>query len=183
VLPEQQRDLPGELSGIVTRGEPGCFDIALDRFQEHTESSTLCTDGASVRLDGHRKTQSVGALRPSMAMECDPDVILDPATAHREITCSLGVSGGPAGVSVELPGTAVRGAPQTLVVGGEEVEAVPVAVELTATGSVQGIWKERIWFHPGSRLPLRIERALDLSGPVSFREDSTLRLVSLVPER
>jgi hypothetical protein len=182
-LPEQHRVLPPELTGLVAPAGDGCFQLSLDRFQEHTESTTLCTDGEGVRLAEHRKTQSVGALSPEMVMRCEPDVLVSPDAQRVELQCHLEVSGGPMGITVDLPATATRGEPEEVRVGDGTVQAVPVLLELVASGSVEGTWSEHLWLEATTHLPVRIERALDLRGPVSFREDSTLVLESLRPQR
>jgi hypothetical protein len=187
-LPEENRLLPTELSGLVAPAGEGCFKISLDRFAEHTESTTLCDTDEGVRLAEHRKTQTIGAISPEMVMTCDPNLIVTgdpsepPAPDPLQLRCTLEVSGGPMGVTVDLQGTATRGEVEQIEVGDEEVDAVPVTLEFAASGSVTGGWTERMWLESTTNLPVRIERELDLSGPVSFQETSTLVLQSMQPE-
>ncbi len=103
-----------------------------------------------------------------------------PDVDSTELACELVLDGGPASITAELQGTATVGAPETRTIGDAEVEVTPLRVVYDVTGDLTGTWTGTQWLTV-EHLPVRIERTLDLSGPATFSERSTLDLTSLSP--
>lgn len=181
-LPAETRPFPATVTAVAVDAGGGCFDWTLNLFAEHTEDTRWCTDPA-LRLTSHTKHQRIGALSPTATMSCDPDVVrpedaTDGTTA--DLSCRLQLSGSPASIAATLTGTATTGATETVVVGGDDVQATPVAVRLTVSGDLTGSWDETTWW-TAEHLPVRIDRSLALSGLANFTETSKLELTSLEP--
>lgn len=183
-LPAQTRPFPPSVTAVSVDAGGGCFDWTVNLFVEHTETTRWCTD-AGLRLETNTKHQTVGALNPTFTMSCDPGtVLLDPPDPSRPSTlqCTIEVAGGPVSVRTEVTGTATTGSPTPVRVGGEDVTATPVEVHIPVQGTINGTWDETTWWGPG-HLPLRIRRSLDLTGPATFKETSSLQLVDMEPAR
>lgn len=176
-LPTQHRTLPDTVTAVAVDLGDGCFDWTVNLFEEHTETTRFCVDdGGALALDHHEKHQQIGALSPTASMTCDPATLVDGA----DLACELDLSGGPASITASLAGTVTAGASTSVTVGEEEVDVVPLTVDYTVSGDLSGSWTETLWLTE-DHLPVRIERALDLSGPATFTEDSDLELVDLTP--
>lgn len=183
-LPSQNRTLPTTVTAVAVDAGNGCFDWTVNLFAEHTEDTRWCTRPV-LELDRHTKHQTVGALTPTFRMACDPGALLSTATGRAAdapvpITCTLDVGGGPVSVNTTIDGTATSMGTESVDVGGTRVDATKIAVHFPVTGTVDGTWDETTWWGP-DHLPVRVERVLDLAGPATFRETSTLQLTSLNP--
>lgn len=179
-LPAETRQLSEVVTAVVVHAGADCFEISINLFVEHTEDTRYCLDGAELVLDQHVKHQQVGALSPTATMTCDPAVLRHPDEPAPELVCSLDLSGGPMAIGAQLSGRAQTGEPGFVAVGGEDVAATPVTLDLVVSGDLSGTWRETTWWSEAG-LPVRIERSLDLSGPATFQEDSVLTLRSLEP--
>lgn len=187
-LPAQDRELPSTVTISVGASSEApedttCFEWTLNLFREHTETTTWCTDDdGTLTLDAHTKHQSFGALSPTATVVCDPNTLADPAQPTIRPECSLTLEGGPASIEADLSGTATTRPVEDLVIGADVVAARPLVVTYEVTGALTGSWDETIWLSE-ELLPLRIERDLDLSGPATLSESSTLELTGLRPTR
>ncbi len=184
-LPAETRPLPETVTAIVVAtdrgGDRDCFTLTVNLFAEHTEDTTYCVDGAGrLTLDRHVKHQQIGPVAPTAEMTCDPSTLFDPDEETTTVGCTLDLTGGPTAVRASLTGTATAAPTEPLTVGADEVEALPLTVSYEVSGDLSGTWTETLWLAP-DHLPVRIERALDLSGPATFTERSTLDLLDLAP--
>lgn len=180
-LPAENRVLGTTITGISEDDGADCFRWTFNMFAEHTESTRYCADGEdALLLDVHTKNQRLGGLSPVVTMTCDPNRLPLHADENAELRCRLEVSGGPVAVTAEISGKATAAEPETLDVGGSDVEAVPVTIDLPVSGDVNGQWTETVWWGPNN-LPVKFERTFDLQGPASFQEQTSLVLTSLVP--
>lgn len=179
-LPTEHRPFPADVTAVVIDRGDGCFELTVNRFEQHTEDTRFCTTGDTVTLAGHTKHQQIGAFSPTATMTCDPATLVSSDRATLDLTCTLDLSGGPATISATLEGTAARGAPEELRVGTASVHATPITVTYDVTGDLSGTWTETLWLGDAN-LPIRMERTLDLSGPATFTERSQLHLESLTP--
>ncbi len=180
-LPAENRSLGTTITGVAEDDGADCFNWTFNMFAEHTETTRYCTDGADALLiDVHTKNQTIGGLSPVVTMTCDPNRLPLVPGGSAELKCQLQVSGGPFAVTAELGGTATAADAETVTVGGEDVEAVPVTIDLPVSGDVNGRWTETTWWGPAN-LPVRFERSFDLQGPASFQEQIELELTGLEP--
>lgn len=179
-LPAENRTLPATVTAVVVDLGNGCFEWTVNLFAEHTEDTRYCVDDGRLVLDGHEKHQRVGPVSPTATMACDPGVLVDPDRATTDLACTLDLAGGPAKVSASFTGTATTAAVEEVTVGTEKVAATPLTISYDITGDVSGRWIEKLWLG-ADHLPLRIERDLDLDGPASFDEESSLELTDLTP--
>jgi hypothetical protein len=178
-LPAQTRPFPATVTAVAVDAGDGCFDWTINLFAEHTEETRWCTH--PLTLDRHVKHQTIGALSPTATMTCDLEQVeAVGSTEPLDLSCTLEMSGGPIAVSATLKGTATTGEAETVDVGGTDVEATPITVRFEVSGGLGGTWEETTWWSE-SHLPVRIERSLDLSGPATFSETSSLRLTDLTP--
>lgn len=184
VLPTEHRTYPELITTTVVAGEkPGCFTVKLSLLAEHTEDSGYCSDAdGALHLVAHRKHQRVGALEPVADMNCTDDLLIDAEGRGAELHCALALDAGPTSMSADVAGTSKVGA-DTVTVDGVDVPATTVDVTYEITGDLSGTWSEKLWLADDTRLPLRIERRLDLSGLAKFSETSDLRLLDLSPTR
>lgn len=180
-LPAENRTLGATITGVAEDDADGCFNWTFNMFAEHTEVTRYCVDGdQALLIDLHTKNQTIGGLSPVVTMTCDPNRLPLVSGESAELKCSLEVSGGPFAVTADLSGTASAGEPESVSVGGVDVEAVPVTIDLPVSGDVNGRWTETTWWGP-SNLPVRFERTFDLLGPASFQEQISLELTSAEP--
>lgn len=181
-LPAETRPLPATVTAVAVPSGDGCFDWTVNLFAEHTEDTRWCT-GDGLRLGSHVKHQKIGPVSPTATMQCDPNLVrpkdADDDTATG-LTCTLGLSGGPASITATLTGTATTGATDVLSVGDERVSTVPVAIHYTVDGDLSGSWDETTWWSE-AHLPVKVERSLQLTGLANFTETSSLVLTSLEP--
>lgn len=179
-LPEENRPLPETVTAVAVDDGDGCFDFTINFFAEHTEENRWCVDQGALRWASHKKHQKIGALSPTANITCDPNVIRTPDAKPQPLECALELTGGPVPVRTSLTGGTTVGEATSVEVGGEAVEAVPVTLDFDVVGTVSGKWVEVIWWGP-ENLPVKVERHFDLSGPVRFKEETTLALRSLTP--
>jgi hypothetical protein len=163
--------------------DDGCFELTLNLVDQHVERTTLCDDAGTVSLERHRKEMEFGALSPTIDMTCAPAVVVDDRTpgTRNDLTCEMDVSVAVVETTGEATGEAVVGAVEAVVVGGEARPALPVEMTFTMEGAMAGSWTQHYWLDEATLLPLRIERRMDLSGPASISETSTLLLTDVEP--
>lgn len=184
-MPTQSRPFPTTITATAVDAGRGCFEWTVDLFAEHTEDTRWCTDPV-LQLVSHTKHQTVGPLTPTFTMTCDPDALTTDQTGNgadttTDISCTLTVGGGPVSVDTTIHGTATRsGRHETIEVAGTDVSTTRIAVHFPVTGTINGTWDETTWWSD-DHLPVKVERSLDLSGPATFKESSTLRLTSHAP--
>lgn len=181
---DEDRVIPETVNvGIDATGD-GCFELTLNLVDQHVERTTLCDDAGTVSLERHRKEMEFGALSPTIDMTCDPAVVMDgdqtPGT-RSDLVCDMDVSVAVVETTGEATGVAIVGEVEDVVVGGEARPAVPVEMTYTMEGAMAGSWTQHYWLDAATLLPLRIERRMDLSGPASISETSTLLLTDLQP--
>ncbi len=180
-LPAENRALGASITAVAEDDGAGCFNWTFNMFAEHTETTRYCADGDDALLiDVHTKNQTIGGLSSVVTMTCDPNRLSLTPGSTTDLKCQLQVSGGPFAVTAELGGTAAARSAETVTVGGEDVEATPVTIDLPVSGDVNGRWTETTWWGP-TNLPVRFERTFDLQGPASFQEQIELNLQSLEP--
>lgn len=183
-LPTEDRTYPDLVTAVVTHPSATCFEFTVNLIEQHTEVTRYCREAAGLRLTEHHKHQQVGAVSPTATMRCDPDVLVTAsATAPTELRCSLTLTGGPAKVTAKVEGTATPGATERQTVGDQQVEVRLVSIDSVISGSLSGTWSEKLWLDVRTDLPVRIERAFDLTGLATFRERSRLELADLTPAR
>lgn len=181
---EQTRQLASTVTATV-RPSGTCWTFTHSLFVEHTEDTTYCiADGGSLTLEGHTKHQKVGVVTATADMGCDPATVVPGSAASGstwEATCRMETH-----TPVFTAGTIQRGT--TAVVGieavdvaGRAVQAWHVRIRRNVSGDLTGFWHEDVWFAHADGLPLRIVRNAELSGPATFREESTFSLRSLEP--
>lgn len=210
-FPSEERPLPDTVSIVVSatragtnsngstdgtqRSEGGasCFDWTLNLFAEHTEVTTWCIDHTgTLTMAAHTKHQSIGALSPTAALKCDPDVLMVPGHRETDLACDLRLEGGPAAITATITGTAGVAPTEKLTIdkGPREkgsrdegtIETAPLEITYTVSGDLSGTWSEKLWLSK-DMLPVRIVRHLELSGPATLTEHSTLELSHLSPTR
>lgn len=180
-FPAERRRLPTTITGVVVAAPDGCFDFAINFFEQHTEETRYCVgDDGSVSIDRHEKHQQVGSIAPTGTMACDPRTIAAPHNVLLPLSCTLSMSGGPLTMNATLVGTATSSTPEPIEVGARTVEAIPVTISHGVSGDLSGSWVETLWFAE-NRLPVAIKRAVTLSGPATFTETSTLTLTDIAP--
>jgi hypothetical protein len=198
-FPAEHRPLPDTVSIVVSAPITGtnsngsadasrCFDWTLNLFAEHTEVTTWCIgDAGTMTMAAHTKHQSIGGLSPTATLNCDPDVLVVPGTRESDLGCDLRLEGGPAEVTARIVGTASVSAKEQLDrdKGSRDdavVETTPLTITYAVSGDLSGTWSEKLWLSD-DMLPVRIVRSLDLRGPATFTEHSTLELTHLSPTR
>jgi len=179
-LPAETRPLADTVTAVVVDAGDGCFDWTVNLFAEHTEDTRFCWRDGALTIDEHVKHQQIGALSPTATMLCDPNALPTEDEPTTTLECTLDLDGGPAAISATVEGEATVAEAEDVTVGDEEVTATPITVSHRVAGDLSGTWEETTWWS-GEGLPVRIERSLDLSGPATFREDSTLELTDLAP--
>lgn len=178
-LPAETRPLAERVTAVVVE-DGGCFEQTLNLFEQHTETTRYCAANGGLTLERHTKNQQIGALSPTATMTCDPSTLIDGSAEPRDIDCQLEMSGGPASITATLAGEVSPGEASEVTVDGVQVRATPLVISYEVSGDLTGTWTETPWLDD-SNLPVRIQRALDLSGPATFTEQSDLQLVSLTP--
>jgi hypothetical protein len=183
VLPAETRPYHETTTIVIVDAGPSCFTATLNLLDQHTEDTTYCaTPAGGLRLESHTKHQSIGAVKPTATMTCDPDLLASKANDPTTLACTLSLSGGPAQLTATV--TAKTKATDTSVgVGDTEVDARLVDVTYAITGDLTGTWHEKTWFAATNWLPLRVERVLDLHGLATFTERSALELTDTAPRR
>ena len=89
-LPAETRPYPDTMTVVIVDDEPSCFTATLNLLDQHTEDTTYCLDDTGrLLIDSHHKHQQIGAVNPSAAMTCDPDVLIAqaPTTATSAAHC------------------------------------------------------------------------------------------------
>jgi hypothetical protein len=185
MMPPERRSYPAEVPvTVVHDDDPSCFVVTVDFLEEHSEDTTYCRTGSGgLRLAAHHKRQSVGAMRPTAVMSCDPDVLHEPGLDRGELRCELTVSNGPARQHAVLVGTSRVLESTTVEVGDHTVEATRIDLHYDVSGDMSGTWDETLWLSRRDRLPLQIHRDLDLRGFATFRESSSLAVKGPEPIR
>ncbi|MEZ5350726.1 MAG: hypothetical protein R2714_16230 [Microthrixaceae bacterium] len=188
-LPEEVRPYHDLTTAEVTtmpsvEGDPACFAFALNLLEQHTEDFVFCrTASGGLRLESYAKHQSVAQFNPTVNISCDPGTLTEPEEESLSLECTLVLDGGPMEISTEFSGTARSSGPETLLVGAEEVEVLPIDIHFDLDGSVSGTWDEHLWIQTGTALPVRLGRDFHLDGFVGFDEVSSLQLNSTAPQR
>lgn len=184
VLPTEERTIPSTVTAVVVADGDGCTTWTLNLLAEHVEDTTYCgTPDGTLAVEDHVKHQRIGPLSPEGTMACDPAALLVRGQSETTLACTLTLSGGPVEVTATLAGTSDRIGLATVVIDGEQVEAVELELSYDVTGDLSGSWAEHLWLHQQTGLPLRIERTLDLHGLATFSEQTSLALTSLEPAR
>ena len=180
---DEDRAIPETVNVGIDATGPGCFEITLNLVDQHVERTTLCDDEGTVSMARHRKEMEFGALSPTIDMTCDPAVVVDDRTpgSRTDLRCEMDVSVAVVETTGEATGVAVVGAVEDVVVGDEARPTLPVEMTYTMDGAMAGSWTQHYWLDEATLLPLRIERRMDLSGPASISETSTLLLNDLDP--
>jgi hypothetical protein len=180
---DEDRAIPETVNVGIDATDVGCFEITLNLVDQHVERTTLCDDAGIVSMARHRKEMEFGALSPTIDMTCDPAVVVNDRTpgSRTDLTCDMDVSVAVVETTGEATGVAVVGTVEEITVGAETRSALPVEMTYTMDGGMAGSWTQHYWLDQATLLPLRIERTMDLSGPASISETSTLMLTDLEP--
>ncbi len=182
-LTDEDRTIPETVNvGIRSEGD-GCFQVNLNLLDQHVERTWFCRADDVLTVERHRKEMEVGALSPTIDMTCDPNIAADTGSepTRHSLDCAMDVSVAVVETTGEAAGTATVSPVEDVDVGGVTRSAIPVELVYTMDGGMSGFWSEHYWFDTETMLPLRIERSMDLSGPASISETSTLALTDLEP--
>lgn len=179
-LPAETRPFADTVTAVVVDAGGGCFDWTVNLFAQHTEDTRYCIRDGSLTIDEHVKHQEIGALSPTATMVCEPNALPSEDQPSTALECTLDLEGGPATISATTEGEATVAESETVTVGDEEVSATPITITHQVSGDLDGTWEETTWWST-TGLPVRIERSLDLRGPATFTEESTLVLTDLEP--
>lgn len=184
-LPAESRTYPDTMAlVVVAEPDASCFTVTLNLLDQHTEDTTYCADGEGrLRIQAHRKHQTIGIMEPTAEMTCAGDVLYVPGQDEQTLRCALALSGGPITVDADLAGTSRARTGEAVEVDGVPVDALYLDVTYEMSGDLDGTWHEQLWFSAEDWTLLRVERAFDLAGLATFTERSQLDLLSLEPSR
>ena len=178
-----RHDYPAQTS-IVHRRE-GCGSTETwQPFQDRRDVRQLCAEPGRHRLAFFDATRSFFGQTDTRRLECDEGASAFVAGARPgdvfEFRCVQ--EGADAANRLEILGV------ETVVVGGQAVEAVHSRATSQVTGGASGSSKIESWVHPETGLTLKRISVLDGSedgpaGKVSYHEEYTLVLQSLEPRR
>ncbi len=182
-MTDEDRVIPDTVNVGIDATAGGCMEVTLNLLDQHVERTTLCEEGGVVSMERHRKEMEFGPLSPTIDMTCDPAVVVDDRTpgTRRDLTCAMDVSVAVVATDGEAAGVAEVGSVEDVVVDDEIRPALPVEMTYTMDGGMAGSWTQHYWLDEATLLPLRIERRMDLSGPASISETTTLLLTDLEP--
>lgn len=178
-----RHDYPAQTS-IVHRRE-GCGSTETwQPFQDRRDVRQLCAEPGRHRLDFFDATRSFFGQTDTRRLQCDEGASAFVAGARPgdvfEFRCVQ--EGADAANRLEILGV------ETVVVGGQSVEAVHSRATSEVTGGASGSSQIESWVHPETGLTLKRISVLDGSedgpgGKVSYHEEYTLVLQSLEPRR
>ena len=191
--PTNQEQGP-QIPGTVTHLEDGCWSLRVDYNTNHWQSWEYCPTGQGLNeMRGEffqRLDLVVAEVDTSSNYECEqPAPALDlesrPGDQWRH-ECS-GTSSGTDGEVISAGPYSFEGV-ATLVIGGEQVEALHYRRLRNLSEGQTGTEDTEIWFHPESGLPLRNQRDIEvrsgsLVGAVTYSEQGNFELTSLIPAR
>lgn len=189
-LPGFDEELGPNAPVTVTQGADGCSTFRADFNSHHWRSWTFCrTATAAMSLTG---LESWTARRaPGLDLEtrstytCDEplDVLWDDAaTGQRRTGACTGTSDLDDSVTEDAASIEVLD-PESIVVGGDAVDAVRVRITDTFSGDQTGSEVGEWWLHPDTGLPLRVDIDAELRGGAGdYRESFRLELSTLRPE-
>jgi hypothetical protein len=176
----------------VTPSTDGCWTWRIDYNSAHWHEYDFCPEGTGLILEGQRNSQSwdlgVDTITNLSTTTCDPPAAILVAGAEP----GDAVQHRCAGVNTAAPGDSLAAGPstmvgrETLVIGGDEVDAVHQRRETTMTGAQRGTIDEDWWLDPTTGLPLRVDRDYDLRtdsviGEIGYTETGSWQLTSLEP--
>lgn len=163
----------------------GCgWEARNDVVAEHVDIRTLCNDDRSFLQTRQERQVTFFGKKDGARMDCEPPLNLytagDKSGTRTKTVCSDGE-----GSDVHL--TSVFLGTDTLVIGGERIEALHVLDEGTCTGRVEGTSVDELWLHPRTGLTLKWHREVDTianafgGAKVHYTEEATFALESLEP--
>ena len=141
----------------VAPTKDGCWTWRIDYNSAHWHEYDFCPEGDGLILEGQRNFQSwdlgVDTITNMSTTTCDPPAAIlvagaEPGDAEQH-RCT--------GVNTAAPGDSLAEGPstmigvETLVIGGEEVEAVHQRRATTMTGAQRGTIDEDWWLEPTHR--------------------------------
>lgn len=183
VLGGARHDYPAQTS-IVHRREGCGATETWQPFEDRRDVRQLCAEPGRHRLDFFDATRSFFGRTDTRRLECDEGASAFVAGAKPgdvyEFRCTQ--EGADAANRLEILGT------ETVVVGGQAVEAVHSRATSTVTGGASGSSDIESWVHPDTGLTLKRISVLDGSEPgpggtAHYHEEYTLVLRSLEPRR
>ena len=178
-----RHDYPAQTS-IVHRREGCGATETWQPFQDRRDVRQLCAEPGRHRLDHFDATRSFFGQTDTRRLECDDGATAFAAGAKPgdvfEFRCVQ--EGADAANRLEVLGV------ETVVVGGQAVEAIHSRATSTVSGGASGSSSIESWVHPETGLTLKRISVLDGSesgpgGTVSYHEEYTLVLRSLEPRR
>lgn len=178
-----RHDYPAQTS-IVHRREGCGATETWQPFQDRRDVRQLCAEPGRHRLQHFDATRSFFGQTDTRRLECDEGATAFAAGARPgdvfEFRCVQ--EGADAANRLEILGV------ETVVVGGQAVEAVHSRATSAVSGGASGSSSIESWVHPETGLTLKRISVLDgsesgPSGTVSYHEEYTLVLRSLEPRR
>lgn len=178
-----RHDYPAQTS-IVHRREGCGATETWQPFRDRRDVRQLCAEPGRHRMAYFDATRSFFGQTDTRRLECDEGASAFVADARPgdvfEFRCVQ--EGADAANRVEILGV------ETVVVGGQPVEAVHSRATSQVTGGASGSSEIESWVHPETGLTLKRISVLDGSEPgpggkVSYHEEYTLVLRSLEPRR
>lgn len=179
----RRHDYPAQTS-IVHRREGCGATETWQPFQDRRDVRRLCAEPGRHRLEWFDATRSFFGQTDTRRLECDDEASAFVAGARAgdvfEFRCVQ--DGADAANRLEILGT------ESIVVGGQAVEAVRSRATSVVTGGASGRSTIDSWVHPETGLTLKRISVLDGSSPgptgsVNYHEEYTLVLQSLEPLR
>jgi len=189
--PLTQRD-GGEMPATVTHEPDGCWTFRLDFNVSHWQSWTYCpVDGGMAEVAGANGQEwdlGVSTVGNRSEFTCDPPnpVLVGQEPGDRVHHRCTGTNSAIDGETVSA-GTLTFVGPETLTIGGEEVEALHYVNQRRLQGSQNGPERTEAWYRADGLL-LRYERDIEVAtaspvGDITYTETGELVLTTLEPRR
>ncbi len=179
------------MSISATKGD--CWTMRIDFNEAHWQDWELCRVGDKVMEAGGQTFQrwdlGATAIENISDFVCDPPVVFvdleaEPGDAAKR-SC-VGTNDAVEGEMVSAGTDTVVGI-EDVAIGGEQVEAIKIRSDQSASGSQTGSIVNHFWFRRSDGLPLRSERDVTMDtdsvvGKVTYTENGSWELRSLEPQ-
>mgnify|MGYP000358957552 CR=1 FL=1 len=187
--PKSQAEGP-EMPATVTHHADGCWTFRIDYSTNHWQSWDYCPHDGGLDERGGTTYQKwdfgVFVNESTSTFTCDaPTIEPDQEPGDTWQQSCTGTTTGSEGVARTVGPYRCLG-PETLDIGGQEVEAYRYHRERTSSGSQSGGERSDVWFSAETGMPLRNERRVEartstIIGDVSYTEQAEFLLTSLRP--
>lgn len=182
------------LPATVTHSRHGCWTFRIDYSTNHRQWTDYCPRGRVLEEDGGRTFQSfdfvVSTIDDRNVFICDPPgeairVDAEPGSAWPQSCVGRSAE---RGTEVVSSGTNTFVGIETVEVEERPIRAYRYRSERTLSGDQAGTETSETWFRVSDALPLRVIRDVRVESPspigaVTYTEQGTYRLTSLVPRR